>query len=58
VGQIEQGLREGSPNVEGRKGAHVDEYAQRTAAKSWTSPEVQAYRQEQVMKTQPKREQG
>ena len=50
VGQIEQGLREGSPNVEIRKAGHVDDYAHRTAFKAWASPEVKAYREEQARK--------
>jgi hypothetical protein len=58
VGQIEQGLREGSPNVEGRKAGHVDDYAQRTAAKAWVSPEVQAHRDEQTRTAQLRIERG
>ncbi len=56
VAQIEQGLREASPNAEVRKADRVDNYAQRTAAKAWTSPEVQAYRQEQSKKAQLQRQ--
>jgi hypothetical protein len=58
VGQIEQGLREGSPNVESRKVGHVDNYAQSTALKAWVSPEVQAYREEQARKVQLKLDRG
>lgn len=56
VGQIAQGLREASPNVENRKAGHVEDYAQRTAAKAWVSPEVQAYRAEQARKAELRRE--
>ena len=48
VGQVAQGWREESPNVESPKAGHVDDYAQRTAAKAWVSPEVHAYRKEQA----------
>ena len=58
VGQIEQGLREGSPNVQGRKAGHADDYAQRTAMKAWASPEVQAYREEQARQLEFRRERG
>ena len=58
VGQIAQGLREGSPNVKSRKAGHVDDYAQRTAVKAWASPEVQAYREEQARKVQLRLERG
>jgi hypothetical protein len=58
VGQIEQGLREGSPNVDSRKAGHVDDYAYRTAAKAWISPEVQAYRVEQATRAQQRLERG
>jgi hypothetical protein len=58
VGQIEQGLREGSPNVEVRGAGHVDDYAQRTALRAWASPDVQSYRQEQALKSQLKLERG
>jgi len=43
-------------NVEGRKAGRVDDYAQRTAAKAWTSPEVQTYREKQARKAELKRE--
>ena len=58
MGQIAQGLREGSPNVESRKSGHVDDYAHRTAAKAWASPEGQAYRDEQTRKAQLRLERG
>ena len=58
VGQIEQGLREGSPNVERRKDGHVDDYAHRTAVKAWVSPEVQTYRETQAKKAQLKQDRG
>ena len=60
VGQIEQGLREGSPNVASRKAGHVDNYAHRTAVKAWTSPEAQAqaYRGEQARKAELRRGRG
>ena len=47
LGEIEQGIREGSPNVESRKAGHMEEYAKRTAEKAWAAPEVQQRRQEQ-----------
>ena len=58
VTQIEQGLREGSPNVEGRKAGHVDDYAQRTAAKAWVSSEVRTYREEKAKEAQMQRRRG
>ena len=58
VGQIAQGLRGGSPNVESRKAGHVDDYSQRTAAKAWASLEVQAYRDEQAKKSERRLERG
>ena len=56
--QIEQGLRGASPNVDGHKAGHVDDYAHRTATKAWLSPEVQAYRAEQARKAQLKIDRG
>ena len=58
VGQIEQGLRDGSPNVEKRKDGHVDDYAHRTAVKAWVSPEVQTYRETLAKKAQLKQDRG
>ena len=58
VGQIAQGLREGSPDVESRKAGHVDNYAQRTAAKARASPAVQAYREEPAKKSERRIERG
>ena len=42
---IEHGIRECSPNVESRKTGHIEDYAKRTAANAWQSPEVQQARQ-------------
>ena len=47
LGDIERGIREGSPNVESRKVGHTEEYAKRTAEKAWAAPEAQQRRQEQ-----------
>jgi hypothetical protein len=37
-----------SPQVESRKAGHIEDYAKRTAANAWQSPEVQQHRQEQA----------
>ena len=47
LGDIEQGIREGSPNVESRRVGHMGEYAKRTAERAWAEPEAQQRRQEQ-----------
>ena len=47
LGDIEQGIREGSPNVESRKAGHMEGYAKRMAENAWAAPEVQQRRQEQ-----------
>lgn len=52
---IEKSIRECSPHVESRKTGHVEDYAWRTAAKAWTSPEVVASRQEQERERQAQR---
>ena len=41
---IAKAISEHSPNVESRKAGHIEDYAQRTAAKAWASPEVQTHR--------------
>ena len=46
LGDIEQGIREGSPNVESCKVGHMGEYAKRTTEKAWMAPEVKQGRQE------------
>lgn len=43
---IEKGLREGSPHIESRKAGHIEDYAQRTVAKAWRSPDVQQHREQ------------
>ena len=40
--KITQALVEGSPNLATRKPGHLADYAQRTAAKAWQDPAVQA----------------
>lgn len=52
VQDIEKGIRECSPNVESRKAGHTEDYAKRTAANAWQSPEVQQHRQEQERQAQ------
>lgn len=37
---IENAIRECSPNVESRKIGHTDDYARRTAEKAWNTPDV------------------
>jgi len=44
---IERGIREGSPNIESRKSGHMEDYARRTAARAWETPEVKANRKVQ-----------
>ena len=53
VQDIENGIRECSPNVESRKAGHIEDYAKRTAANAWQSPEVQQHRQQQAQERQP-----
>ena len=55
LGDIEQGIREGSPNVESRRAGHMGEYAKRTAENAWAAPEVQQRRQEQEQNRQLQR---
>lgn len=55
VQDIEKGIRECSPNVESRKAGHTEDYAKRTAANAWQSPEVQQHRQEQAQERQAQR---
>jgi hypothetical protein len=55
VQDIEKGIRECSPNVESRKAGHTEDYAKRTAANAWQSPEVQQHRQEQAKESQAQR---
>lgn len=55
VQDIEKGIREGSPNVESRKAGHTEDYARRTAANAWQSPEVQQHRQELAQERQVQR---
>ena len=55
LGDIEQGIREGSPNVESCKVGHMGEYAKRTAERAWVAPEVQLRRQEQEQNRQLQR---
>ncbi len=40
--EITQALVQGSPNLVTRKPGHLEDYAQRTAAKAWQDPTVQA----------------
>ncbi|MEL5850225.1 MAG: hypothetical protein U7M05_12825, partial [Candidatus Igneacidithiobacillus chanchocoensis] len=53
---IERGILEASPHVESRKAGHIEDYARRTAANAWASPEVQRHRQEQERQAQRGRE--
>ena len=41
-----------------RKAGHVDDCAQRTDLKAWSSPEVQTYREEQARKARLKQDRG
>jgi hypothetical protein len=45
VEDIEKSIRECSPNVESRKAGHMENYARRTAANAWNSPEVELHRE-------------
>jgi len=54
---IEKGIVECSPNVESRKAGHIEDYAKRTAANAWQSPEVQQHRQEQAQEGQARQAQ-
>jgi hypothetical protein len=58
VQDIERGIRECSPNVESRKAGHIEDYALRTAAKAWQSPEVQQHRQEQALEQERQAKRG
>jgi hypothetical protein len=58
VQDIERGIQACSPNVESRKAGHIEEYALRTAAKAWQSPEVQQNRQEQVLEQERQAKRG
>jgi hypothetical protein len=42
--EITQALVQGSPNLATRKPGHLEDYAQRTVAKAWEDPAVQAQR--------------
>jgi hypothetical protein len=44
---IARALSECSPNIESRKPGHIEDYAQRTVAKAWATPEAQAARQQE-----------
>lgn len=56
VQDIERGIRECSPNVESRKAGHIEDYARRTVANAWQSPEVQRHQQEQAQAHQAQRD--
>ena len=56
VQDIEKGIRECSPNVESRKAGHIEDYARRTVANAWQSPEVQQHQQEQAQAHQAQRD--
>ena len=58
LGDIEEGIREGSPNVQSRKTGHVEEYAKRTAERAWATPEAWQRRQEQVQKRERQPQRG
>ncbi len=49
---IAKAIGEHSPQVEGRKAGHVEDYARRTAEKAWAASEVQAHRQQQEREQQ------
>ena len=57
---IERGIARGTPNVQSRKAVHVEDYAQRTAQKAWTAPEVVRQRQERQrdLQQEVKRDRG
>ncbi len=44
VSEITQALVDGSPHLTSRKAGHLEDYAQRTVAKAWQDPAVQAQR--------------
>jgi hypothetical protein len=50
LGEIERGIREGSPNVESRKAGHIEAYAKRTVERAWAAPEVQQKRERQLQR--------
>ena len=52
---IEQEIREGSPNVQSRKAEHMVECAKQIAEKAWTAPEVQQLRLERKRERQLQR---
>jgi hypothetical protein len=52
LGEIERGIREGTPNVKSCKVGHMGEYAKRIAEKAWATPEVQQRRQEKKRQLQ------
>jgi hypothetical protein len=43
---IEQALRECSPNIDNRKAGHIEDYARRTAEKAWNVPDVAEHRRQ------------
>ncbi len=48
LSEITQALVQGSPNLATRKPGHLEAYAQRTVAKAWEDPVVQAQRAQQL----------
>lgn len=55
---IAKAIEKHSPEVATRKVGHVEDYAQRTAQKAWTAPEVVAHRQELATQRQAQRDRG
>lgn len=53
---IERAILECSPNIESRKAGHIEDYAQRTAAKAWQAPEVVQHRQEKARQAEKGRD--
>ena len=58
VGDIEQGIRQGSLNVEICKAGHMQDYARRTVEWAWAAPEVQQHRQEQLRERERQLQRG
>jgi hypothetical protein len=53
---IERAILGCSPNIESRKAGHIEDYAQRTAAKAWQAPEVVQHRQEKARQAEQGRD--
>ena len=55
---IENAIRECSPNIESRKAGHIDDYARRTADKAWSAPDVLEHQRQAKRATEQDQDRG